>query len=241
MFRDDDANCSQSVPAPDVGEIRRALDVLHPDPTDVIELRAIGVRSRQWPSVTSGYFTDRAACAAAAVQLSPLAHGVYVTLNRIKPALLARALNRLRDRDDASDTTSDHDVQRRLWLPIDCDPARPAGISASDQERALALARVDAIRSYLMADGWPPPIVADSGNGAHLLYRVDLPMADDDYVKGRLEDLKLRFDDDLVHVDTTVFNPARIWKLYGTLARKGDHAPTIGRPHRLARLLEVPR
>ena len=32
------------------------------------------------------------------------------------------------------------------------------------------------------------------------------------------------------------FNPARIWKLYGTLAAKGD--PTPERPHRLSRLVE---
>jgi hypothetical protein len=35
-----------------------------------------------------------------------------------------------------------------------------------------------------------------------------------------------------------VFNPARIWKLYGTIARKGDSLPD--RPHRLARVLDVP-
>lgn len=38
--------------------------------------------------------------------------------------------------------------------------------------------------------------------------------------------------------DQTVFNPARLWKLYGTTARKGDDLPE--RPHRLARLLHVP-
>jgi len=35
-----------------------------------------------------------------------------------------------------------------------------------------------------------------------------------------------------------VFNPARIWKLYGTVSRKGDSIPE--RPHRLARILEAP-
>ena len=46
------------------------------------------------------------------------------------------------------------------------------------------------------------------------------------------------FSDQRVKVDTTTFNPARIVKLYGTPARKGDS--TEDRPHRLARLLEVP-
>jgi hypothetical protein len=39
-------------------------------------------------------------------------------------------------------------------------------------------------------------------------------------------------------VDTANANPARIWKLYGTCSRKGDHTPE--RPHRRARLLSVP-
>ena len=50
--------------------------------------------------------------------------------------------------------------------------------------------------------------------------------------------LARRFDDARVTVDRKVFNPARIWKLYGTVARKGDH--TAERPHRVARLLHVP-
>jgi len=227
-------------PVADAAEVLRALAVLHPDQTDVIELRAIGVRSRQWPNVTSGYFLDRQECAQFAAMLSPLAEGVYFTLNRINPALLARAVNRLRGRDDSSETTADHHVSRRLWLPVDCDPVRPKGISATEEERGWALARAYAIRSHLWSEGWSSPVVADSGNGTHLLYQVDLDVADGDYVKRTIETLARRFNDERVHIDVTVFNPARIWKLYGTLARKGDHAPSIGRPHRLARLLEVP-
>ena len=47
-----------------------------------------------------------------------------------------------------------------------------------------------------------------------------------------------RFDTDKVTVDTSVYNPARIWKLYGTTTRKGDAVPTgpnrEARPHRMA-------
>jgi hypothetical protein len=41
-----------------------------------------------------------------------------------------------------------------------------------------------------------------------------------------------------VKVDQTVFNASRIVKLYGTVARKGDHTPD--RPHRLSRILVAP-
>ena len=82
--------------------------------------------------------------------------------------------------------------------------------------------------------------MGDSGNGAHLLYRVDLPndRASLDLVKGVLEALSFRFSDERVSVDITTANAARIWKLYGTTARKGDS--TEERPHRRSRLLNVP-
>ena len=70
------------------------------------------------------------------------------------------------------------------------------------------------------------------------MYRIDEPCEDEGLVKACLEALAQRFNDERVHVDTTVFNPARIWKLYGTLARKGENLPE--RPHRLSALTHVP-
>jgi hypothetical protein len=43
---------------------------------------------------------------------------------------------------------------------------------------------------------------------------------------------------DDVSVDASVFNPARITKLYGTMTCKGDSTPD--RPHRRSRILEIP-
>ena len=57
-------------------------------------------------------------------------------------------------------------------------------------------------------------------------------------VKGVLETLAFEFSDEDVDVDTTVGNAARIWKLYGTTARKGDDIK--GRPHRRSTLLTKP-
>ena len=77
-------------------------------------------------------------------------------------------------------------------------------------------------------------MLADSGNGAHLNYRIDLP--NDDLsralIKRALEALDLQFSDSVVKVDLTTHNAARIWKLYGTPAVKGDSTPE--RPHRLS-------
>ncbi len=53
-----------------------------------------------------------------------------------------------------------------------------------------------------------------------------------------LKVLAQKFDSAAVEVDKSVFNPARICKIPGTLARKGDDV--ADRPHRLGRVLEVP-
>ena len=164
------------------------------------------------------------------------AEGIYVTLNEINPALLARAHNRLMDRPKS--TTGNADVVRRRIFYVDVDPVRPAQISATDAEHTLALARVRQIGAYLQELGAPAPLLADSGNGGHALWRIDLPADDGGLVQDALRALALRFSDALAKVDETVGNPARIGKLYGTWARKGDSM--ADRPHRLARMLAAP-
>ena len=80
-----------------------------------------------------------------------------------------------------------------------------------------------------------------SGNGGHLLYRLpDMPVNEENraFIKNTLEGLAQQFNTDKVKIDTTVFNPARIWKLYGTTAHKGDELP--GNQYREADRTECP-
>jgi len=51
-------------------------------------------------------------------------------------------------------------------------------------------------------------------------------------IKGALMALADMFNTSEVKVDTSVFNPSRVWRLYGTWNRKGENTP--GRPHRQA-------
>jgi hypothetical protein len=117
---------------------------------------------------------------------------------------------------------------------------RPSEISSSDVEHEAALERARDIRLVLTEEGWPEPILADSGNGAHLLYRVDLPNDEESskLTERVLKALAARFSDITVKIDEAVFNAARIVKAYGTISRKGDNLPD--RPHRLSRILDVP-
>lgn len=221
-------------------EILRSLRALMA-PGQIVELRALEVSTPKYPRphTVSGYFDDLETLAQQAMLVSK-AKGIYVTMNPLKPALLSRAMNRLRALSDRDSLTGDADVLSRRWLMIDADPIRPSGISSSDEEHTWAAEKVTAIGRILSEHGWPAAAVADSGNGGHLLYRVDLPNDDvsRDLLKRVLESLAFRFDDAQISIDQKVFNAARIWKLYGTLACKGDNTPQ--RPHRLSAVLDVP-
>ncbi len=207
-------------------------------PGQVVEVRAIGENS-----IASGYFDDPEKLADKAKTLSTNTEiqGVYITLNTINPVLLARRANRIKMRLGKKDaTTADSDITQRNWLPIDIDPVRPSGVSSSEEEHQAALQKAVMIREYLTEMGWPDPVYGDSGNGAHLLYRIELENTPEsrDLVKGCLESLSTLFSDQLCHVDTANFNAARIWKLYGTISRKGDN--TTDRPHRSSRMITTP-
>ena len=212
--------------------IRRAHTALF-KPGDIVEIRAfLGKKT------VSGYFDNGGDFVEAAYKLNQNGYQVYATLNKVNPALLARAANRLEQWPRS--TTSDKDVVRRRWLPLDFDPGRPSGVSSSDNEHRASQERAMEVKEYLTGRGWPEPIVGDSGNGHHLLYRIDLPndASSTALVKDILQALAFRFDDEEVKLDTGVHNAARIWKVYGTTARKGDSVP--GRPHRVSTLINVP-
>jgi hypothetical protein len=204
----------------------------------VVEVRVLAGNA-----VHSGYFTDYAALGRAceALDCDPAVHGIYVTLNSVNPSLLSRRANRIQHRLGRTDaTTSDAEIVRRRWFPVDIDPVRPGGVSATDAEHTAALAMAEAVATWLSGLRFPEPVREDSGNGAHLLYRIDLPnnAASLALVKQGLAVLDAYFSDRSATVDVANHNAGRIWKLYGTVARKGDSTPE--RPHRRSRILSVP-
>jgi hypothetical protein len=198
----------------------------------VVELRCLNTAK----GTISGYFDDLHKAAAIAAQLNENVSAIYITLNPVDPRLLPRSLNRVKGY--AKETTADKDILRRCWLPIDFDPVRPAGISSTDEEHAAALERAADCRIWLRHLGFPEGILADSGNGAHVLLPIDAPNSPDTaaLISGCLKAIDAKFSDEVVATDLSVFNAARIWKLYGTRVCKGDSIPE--RPHRMARILE---
>lgn len=214
-------------------------------PDAILEVRALDCSGKHkawsgWATSTlSGYFDDADAFFEAVTGLDKAgrASGIYVTLNPVQPDLLARANNRL-VAAKRGETTDDAHILARRWILLDFDPVRPAGISSTDAELKRALESAKQARAQLSNMGWPLPVMACSGNGIHLLYRVDL--ANDESaregVKATLQSLAERFSGEAVSLDTGVFNAGRIVKCYGTVARKGD--ATADRRHRRALILE---
>ena len=214
---------------------------------EVCEIRAVGLSgtSKSWEGfarkndVVSGYFDNAQDFAVAATALDKArAKGVYFTINPCKPALLARAANRLIASPKA--TTTDQDVKCLRWLPIDLDPVRPSEISSTDKELKSAYNLAKTIAEYLEGDDhkFAKGIRACSGNGYHLVYRLpDLPNDEEHrtLIKRAIKAIESIFHNDQVDIDLKVVNPARIWKVYGTTGRKGDS--TKDRPHRESYLL----
>jgi hypothetical protein len=199
----------------------------------VVEVRILKTKK----GTISGYFNNLERAAQALARWDGVAT-IYVTANPVDPVLLARADNRLVE--FARETTRDQDIVRRAWFLIDLDAVRKPGISATNAEVAAALARRDDLVAFLRELEFPAPVMAMSGNGAHALWPVELPndAAITTLVEEALKALGARFSDQVVQVDEAVFNLARVWKCYGTLAVKGD--PTADRPHRRAMIESVP-
>ena len=208
---------------------------------EVTEIRAYGLngKSTAWAgwarNIVYGYFDNAKDFGKCAEDLDrEKAPGIYFVLNPINPDLLARAANRLKATDQKTALTTDEDVTCLRWLYIDLDPIRPTGISSTKEEVTAAIKlRNKIIRWFRDERGYKGGIPAMSGNGAHYMIRLkDWQVTDEnkDKIKKALAFLSDKFTTAKVDVDTAVFNPSRICKVYGTHARKGDHTPT--RPHR---------
>lgn len=220
-------------------EVRRALEMLAPGVFEMRALNAMVDGDRRGATFSGYYDDDHHDEVIHDLQRISAATAVYFTPNPVKPELLARAFNRARRIVDRTPTTSDADILERHWLLIDIDSVRPAGISATEEERENAYRIVIDVDQYLHEHGFPPGFICDSGNGCHLM--IPFQSKNDDagllFHKQLLADLAKRFNEPTAHVDLTTCNASRIWKLPGTLVCKGDNCPEIGREWRIAKIL----
>lgn len=215
-------------------EVRKAIAILQ-SPGDVFEVRAIGTAKKD---ILSGYFRDAETLLKAFDTIDMRRRNVYITLGKVKDECFARSQSECFLK--SPQTSSDTEIVSYRWLFVDLDPVRTAGISSSDTELEDAKALSKVVLQYMQNLGFEKPVIAASGNGFHLLYRIDVlnDKAGQALIAKCLKVLSMLFDSDRVKIDTTNSNPSRICKLHGTLAQKGTSTPE--RPHRMSRILEVP-
>ena len=148
----------------------------------------------------------------------------------------------------------DSDIKMIDKIFIDIDRARPVGRSvnekarevqrpASEKELDESLRVADSMSNWLAVRRWPDPYLVLSGNGYHLYYLTDGDAIEADPANSLLRKIFLKalaqkFDNSHSQVDQGVYNNARITKIIGTMARKGQC--NEDRPYRKVELISGP-
>ena len=222
----------------DETEIRKTVSTIKSGETNgLFEVRIIG--GKRSPLV--GYFKD-VDTMLKQLQKQPLQNtNVYMILNEINNACYSKTAKDKFVFGAKSTTDKDTDIDGRQWILIDLDPIRTPDVSASTEEIGEAKKKAQEIYTYLSKQGFPDPLIGFSGNGYHLLYKVQMANIEENNnrVKKFLITLDGLFSDKNIKVDTANFNPSRVCKLYGTLAQKGSN--TDERPHRMSSLVYIPK
>jgi hypothetical protein len=214
-------------------EIKKAWGIFNVGPDSILEIRAISPKgSTSVRGIRTSHFRAadyqsldklKADFEKHALQLNSAGYNIYTVMNRIRP-----------DFPCGHDVT-DQDVIARTLLLVDIDRTGTLTCPASNSEVLAAKALADQVRTYLSEEGWPEPIIVMSGNGYHLYYTLGhLPndIATTALIKGTLNHLAKRFNNEVVAIDRVVYNASRVTKLPGTIMRKGME--TEDRPYRMA-------
>lgn len=205
------------------------------DNHELVEIRILDPNTKK---TYSGYFTDVEKILR---EIKPYNHcNLYFTLNVIDDACYSREQHdRISQRPKS--TTSDKEIIGRKWCLIDIDCEKPADTNSSDEEKELAKHVVNNVYKFLRDEGFEQPVICDSSNGYHLLYRQAMLNNEKnaETMKNFLQVLDLYFSTEKVKVDCSTFNASRICKLYGAVSRKGSN--TKERPQRESKILRVPK
>lgn len=201
------------------------------------ELVEVRIVDNAYKRTYSGYFTD------VNTLLNEIRKydncSIYFTLNAINPACYDREQH---DRIVAKpkSTTSDNDIVGRDWILIDIDTKKPSDTNSTDEEKEMAKEVVNNVFKFLRDEGFEKPVVCDSGNGFHLLYKIAMKNSNENTTicKEFLQVLDMLFSNPNVEIDCTTHNASRVCKLYGTFSRKGSN--TKKRPQRESKILRIP-
>lgn len=215
--------------------IRQAIKCLKPN-NELFEIRMIGKGNKK--RVISGYFTDADTLIKQFDTIDPRGLNMYITINKVNDGCYSREQHDCFRQTDL--TTHDNEIDSYEWLFIDLDPKRVSDVSSTETELEYAKELADKVYIYMKDLGFQEPLRALSGNGHHLLYKIDIPntVENKKLIERCLVNLSSMFDNDKVKIDIINHNQARVCKLYGTLAQKGSNTKT--RPHRMSKITYIP-
>jgi hypothetical protein len=212
-------------------------------PGAIVELRALNLATKY---IVSGKYTDfdKMAQDAAYLDAAPDVRAVHFVVNSIDPTKadpIATSMNVFTTSRVTFPlrTTGDAAVTRRNVYFIDFDPVRPSGVCSTAAEKQAAWDTVNQAIAYLTKQGWPEPLIVDSGNGYHVYYRADGCDPDSPFWRRVLGQLSQKFSDECVKIDTSVHSPGQLSRLPGTMNRKGENTPE--RPHRRCQVVQAPK
>lgn len=135
------------------------------------------------------------------------------------------------------------DILKRRWVMVDVDSSRPdTKVMATDQEHETAREVAFKVVEHLAGKGWPAPVILDSGNGFHLLYRADLENTkySTALLGAFLKSLRELFKEEAgAVIDPGTNKATNNTKVPGSMARK-DNPATPERPYRRVAILNAP-
>lgn len=164
--------------------------------------------------------------------------GIYLIPNPIDPKLIDRNTKWRKPFITKIASSNQSHMLSRKWILVDCDSIRPGECSATEAERVAAFDLAENVIASLSVFGFGNPIKADSGNGCHLIYPVEMPpdQPTSQLIKEFLGQLTNRCKVTGAKVDPVTWDSQRMVRLYGTKSRKGESTPD--RPHRLSGIID---
>ena len=173
-----------------------------------------------------GYYNDVAAADKYIAEHQGL--DIYITSQILNPSLSQRTLNKTLPIKETN-RTKDTDVIAYRYLLVDLDALqvingqilkRPAGVGSTDEEHQNALNLANYIISEigLKDDNY---LLVDSGNGYHIYVPVEEGIQKT-AIEAALNGIKTLYETDLVEIDDSVSNPARLLRAVGSINHRGS-------------------
>lgn len=164
----------------------------------------------------------------------------YTVLNELKEEAYKRlSVNKLAPTKKGQGISA-KDISYYRFFLVDLDvvglQVGGAKRNATDDEHAKALKVAESVEKFLTTMNFPKPILIDSGNGYHLLYKVHMKASQENerMLKNCLIAIGEQVDTNTVKVDTVVYDRGRKLKLPGST----NNAEEVG--YRTSEIVKCP-